>query len=483
MGEPGALGRDRAVPRGRGCAGWRFPARTRRCATCSSTGPGRRGCGIEIDRLGNIFARRPGSDPTLPPVAIGSHLDTQICGGRYDGILGVLCGLEVVRTLNDRGLATKRGIEVICWTNEEGARFSPPMMGSMAFAKVLPLESVLATTDDAGITVEQALDAIGYAGPEPVGQRAFDSYLELHIEQAPVLDREGCDIGIVVGGYKTQALKLTIKGDTGHAGGTPMAMRRNALVGAGYVIAAVNDIGLAYAADEGRTTTTRIESFPNLPGTYAEQVKLTIDFRHVDNDRFLAMRRDVEAAIATAATKANVEIEVEEGWRWGSELFAPECIELLKSTARELGLPYREMRSQGRPRRLCRGDPGADGDDLHTLLRGHQPQRQRSDRACPFRARRQPPAERRRRPRESVVSSWSHAGPRAARPRSRSTCRAASRAMGKAKTAMVIATTEVSAPGSLWLRPHSAVSMALLPPGPVRALPPPTNGMAFASIS
>jgi len=303
------------------------------------------GCTVEIDRLGNIFARRPGTDPSLPPVAIGSHLDTQICGGRYDGILGVLCGLEIVRTLNDRGLQTKRGIEVICWTNEEGARFNPPMMGSMAFAGVLPLESVLATTDDAGITVEQALDEIGYAGPAPVG-RTFDSYLELHIEQAPVLDREGCDVGIVVGGYKTQALRLTINGDTGHAGGTPMAQRRNALVGAGYVIAAVNDIGLAFAADEGRTTTTRIESFPNLAGTYAEQVKLTIDFRHIDADRFKAMRAEVDAAIVAAAKKANVEIEVAEGWSWGSELFAPECIELLKTTAQELGLPYREMRSQ-----------------------------------------------------------------------------------------------------------------------------------------
>ena len=133
------------------------------------------GCSIEIDRLGNIFARRAGRDPSLPPVAIGSHLDTQICGGRYDGILGVLCGLEVVRTLNDRGLSTKRGIEVICWTNEEGARFSPPMMGSMAFAKVLSLDSVLATTDDAGITVVQALDSIGEAGSAPVGERACDS--------------------------------------------------------------------------------------------------------------------------------------------------------------------------------------------------------------------------------------------------------------------------------------------------------------------
>jgi len=304
------------------------------------------GCTVEIDRLGNIFARRAGSDPTLSPVAIGSHLDTQICGGRYDGILGVLCGLEVVRTLNDRGLQTKRGIEVICWTNEEGGRFAPPMMGSMAFAGVLPLESVLATRDDDGVSVEQALDAIGYAGPAPLGKRTFDAYLELHIEQAPVLDREKCDVGIVVGGYKTKALRLTIKGDTGHAGGTPMAMRKNALVGAGYVIAAVNDVGLAYAGDEGRTTTTRIESFPNLPGTYAEEVKLTLDYRHIDQKRFEAMGQEIQAAIAAAARKANVEIDVAEGWSWGSELFAPECIELLKTTAKELGLPYREMRSQ-----------------------------------------------------------------------------------------------------------------------------------------
>lgn len=302
-------------------------------------------CTVEIDRLGNIFARRAGTDASLPPVAIGSHLDTQVCGGRYDGILGVLCGLEVVRTLNDRGLATKRGIEVICWTNEEGARFNPPMMGSMAFAGKIPLKDVLATKDDSGITVEQALDEIGYAGPAPIG-RKFDSYLELHIEQAPVLDREKCDVGIVVGGYKTQALRLTIRGDTGHAGGTPMAMRRNALVGAGYVIAAVNDIGLAYAADEGRTTTTRIESFPNLAGTYAEEVRLTIDFRHIDAARFEAMKRDVQAAIAASAQKAKVEIETVEGWSWGTELFAPECIELLRATAKELGLPYREMRSQ-----------------------------------------------------------------------------------------------------------------------------------------
>ena len=351
------------------------------------------GCTVEIDRLGNIFARRAGSDPSLPPVAIGSHLDTQICGGRYDGILGVLCGLEVVRTLNDRGLATKRGIEVICWTNEEGGRFAPPMMGSMAFAGVISLDSVLATRDDDGITVEKALDAIGYAGPEPLGKRKFDAYLELHIEQAPILDREKVDVGIVVGGYKTKALRLTIKGDTGHAGGTPMAMRRNALVGAGYVIGAVNDVGLAYAADEGRTTTTRIESFPNLPGTYAEEVKLTLDYRHIDAG---ALRGDGPGH-PRRDRRGGEEGQCRDRGGGGLELGQRAVRARLHRFAAHDGQGARPAvprdEEPGRPRRLCRRHHGADRDDLHAVPRRHQPQREGRHRARPLGARRQPSAE------------------------------------------------------------------------------------------
>jgi len=175
----------------------------------------------------------------------------------------VLCGLEVVRTLNDRGLTTKRGIEVICWTNEEGARFSPPMHGLHGLPpRCCRWTALLATTDDAGITVEEALDAIGYAGPAPLGSANSIPTSSCTSSRRRCSTGEGCGRRHRVGGYKTQALKLTISGDTGHAGGTPMAMRRNALVGAGYVIAAVNDIGLAYAAEEGRTTTTRIRKLP-----------------------------------------------------------------------------------------------------------------------------------------------------------------------------------------------------------------------------
>src|SRR5262245_51493527 len=304
------------------------------------------GCAVEVDLVGNIFARRPGTDPSLPPVAIGSHLDTQICGGRYDGVLGVMCGLETIRALNDRHIQTRRAIEVIVWTNEEGARFSPPLMGSLAFAHRLPVAQVLDTRDDAGLRFADELARIGYAGKAPLGERPLDCYFELHIEQAPHLDREGCDIGIVVGGYKTLALRIDIHGETSHSGGTPMADRRNALVGAGYLIAGVNDAGLAYAAEHGRSTTPRIESFPNLPGIVPEHVRLIVDFRHPNPAGFDRMHADIKMAIAAAGTKARVAIDVTEGWSWGTSLFAPECIELLKDTALELGLPYREMLSQ-----------------------------------------------------------------------------------------------------------------------------------------
>jgi beta-ureidopropionase / N-carbamoyl-L-amino-acid hydrolase len=304
------------------------------------------GCEVEVDPVGNIFARRPGTDPSLAPVAIGSHLDTQICGGRYDGVLGVMCGLETIRTLNEHGIQTRRAIEVIVWTNEEGARFNPPLMGSLAFAHKLPPAEVLDTRDDAGLRFGDELARIGYAGNAPLGNRPLDCYFELHIEQAPHLDREGCDIGIVVGGYKTLAMRIDIHGETGHSGGTPMADRRNALVGAGYLMAGVNDVGLAYAAEHGRTTTPRIECFPNLAGIIPEHVRLIVDFRHPDPIGFERMHADIKRAIAAAEAKARVTIEVTEGWSWGTSLFAPECIELLKDTARELGLPYREMLSQ-----------------------------------------------------------------------------------------------------------------------------------------
>jgi N-carbamoyl-L-amino-acid hydrolase len=301
------------------------------------------GCEVEVDPVGNIFARRPGTDPNLAPGAIGSHLDTQICGGRYDGVLGVMWGwrrsVRSTITVSRHGAPSRSSYG----PTKRGARFNPPLMGSLAFAHKLPAAEVLDTRDDAGLRFGDELARIGYAGNAPLGNRPLDCYLELHIEQAPHLDRQGCDIGIVVGGYN---MRIDIHGETGHSGGTPMADRRNALVGAGYIMAGVNDVGLAYAAEHGRTTTPRIECFPNLAGILPEHVRLIVDFRHPDPVGFVRMHADIKWAIAAAEAKARDAIEVTEGWSWGTSLFAPECIELLKGTARELGLPYREMLSQ-----------------------------------------------------------------------------------------------------------------------------------------
>src|SRR5687768_2019946 len=216
------------------------------------------GCTVTVDRMGNMFARRPGSDDSLPPVLVGSHLDTQIAGGRYDGILGVLAALEIVRTFNDAGVRTRRPIEIVNWTNEEGARFQPPMLGSAVFAGVRTLEWGHARTDDAGRTVGEELRRIGYAGTAPVGGRAVDAYFELHIEQGPLLDDKGIPVGVVAGTYAVRGMNVEIRGETAHSGPTPMAARRNALVGGAMLIVAVNEIGWSYAPD-GKATTSRIE--------------------------------------------------------------------------------------------------------------------------------------------------------------------------------------------------------------------------------
>ena len=187
------------------------------------------GLSLTIDALGNMFARRDGTDNDLPPVTVGSHLDTQYAGVRFDGILGVLAALEIVRTLNDNGVETRYPIEIINWTNEEGCRFSPSMGCSGAFAGVYDPYWIGSRQDDDGKVFSEELDRIGYRGDLPVGGRSFDSYFELHIEQGPLLDAEGLPLGIVVGGYKSYGMHIDVRGRTAHAGPTPMPERRDAL--------------------------------------------------------------------------------------------------------------------------------------------------------------------------------------------------------------------------------------------------------------
>ncbi|MEM6439119.1 MAG: hydantoinase/carbamoylase family amidase, partial [Pseudomonadota bacterium] len=222
------------------------------------------GLGMVVDQAGNMFASLPGRED-LPPVVIGSHLDTTVAGGRFDGVLGVLAGLEIARTLQDAGHVARRPIEVVNWTNEEGTRFAPPMAASSVFAGVQTLDWLHALTDDDGVAFGEALRGIGYDGPAPVGGRPLDSYFELHIEQGPELHAKGLPLGIVTGGYSSCGMSVVFTGRTAHSGPTPMAERRNALVAAARFIAAVDDLGREMAPI-GKTTAPRLVVWPNKPG-------------------------------------------------------------------------------------------------------------------------------------------------------------------------------------------------------------------------
>ena len=216
------------------------------------------GCTVSVDGVGNIFAHRKGKDDSLPPVVVGSHLDTQVNGGRYDGIVGVLAGLEIIRCFNERNLQTRRPIEVVNWTNEEGARFSPPMVAAGAFAGVYPVDWVLDRRDDDGKRLGDELARIGYAGSAPVGGRKLDSYFELHIEQGPLLDQKKIDVGVVTHGYTAHGFIVEVKGETAHTGPWPMDKRKNALVGAAMLAVAAHEIGWKHHATQGKGTAARI---------------------------------------------------------------------------------------------------------------------------------------------------------------------------------------------------------------------------------
>ena len=304
------------------------------------------GCTVTVDQVGNIFARRPGTEDSLPAIATGSHLDTQMCGGKYDGVLGVMSGLEVIRTLNDRGIQTKRAMEVVVWTNEEGARYTPPMQGSLAFIGDLSLDEVLRSEDADGMAFGEELQRIGYDGARALGESKFAQYYELHIEQGPALEAMGIDIGIVVSGFKSHGLRIQVTGNTAHVGPTPMDERQNALVGAAHLITAVDAIGWQHHPEGGKSTTPFISCFPNLPGIIPETAQLTVDFRHPEPEMADQMLAEVKAAMDAAAAKANVEMAIIDSWTFGDNPFSDICLKALEDTADTMGISYMEIRSQ-----------------------------------------------------------------------------------------------------------------------------------------
>ena len=299
------------------------------------------GCTVTIDRMGNIFGRREGTNPDLPPVMTGSHIDSQPTGGKFDGILGVLAGLEVIRSLNDAGTKTEAAIEVSAWTNEEGSRFAPAMVSSGVFAGVFTLDYGLSRADLDGKTMGEELKRIGYAGDQPVG-KPVKAFFELHIEQGPILEDEGKTIGVVTDAQGQRWYECTFTGQEAHAGPTPMATRRDAMVGAARVIDAVNRIGLEHAP-LACATVGLVQVFPNSRNTIPGKVFFTIDLRHPDADTLSTMDKKVRAAIAKVAEEIRLETDLEEIWYSPPVPFDKECVAAVRKAAEALGYSHRDI--------------------------------------------------------------------------------------------------------------------------------------------
>lgn len=305
------------------------------CAQCVAVG-----CTVTIDDMGNIFACRPGRNPALAPIAIGSHLDTQPTGGKYDGVIGVLAGLEILRALHESGTETEAPIEVIDWTNEEGSRFAPAMLSSGVFAGAFTREWAYARADRTGTTFQAALDGIGYRGPEPCGAHPLSAHFELHIEQGPILEDEDRVIGIVTGVQGMRWYEVTVDGQEGHAGATPMRLRQDALLATARMIQSVNAIALAHAPDAVGTVGL-VESRPNSRNVVPGQMFFTVDFRHPDDTVLGAMERDMHAAFARDA--GILPIVVTPVWDNPAVMFDRDCVEAIRDASTALGLPAREI--------------------------------------------------------------------------------------------------------------------------------------------
>ena len=292
-------------------------------------------CTIKIDQMGNVFARRAGKDDTLAPVVTGSHIDSQPTGGKFDGVYGVLAGLEVIRTLNDLKIETLRPIEASIWTNEEGSRFAPAMVSSGIFGGVFDLEYGLSRPDLDGKTMGQELARIGYAGPEPVGGRPIHAFFEAHIEQGPILEHDKKQIGIVQGGLGQRWMEVTMIGVESHAGPTPMRIRKDAMVGASSVITAVNKIGNSY--QHACATVGLVQCMPNSRNTIPGKVFFTIDLRHNEDETLSKMASEAKEACEKASKENGLKLEYKEIWYLPPTHFSRDCVKAVENAANDLG--------------------------------------------------------------------------------------------------------------------------------------------------
>ncbi|PMY44221.1 MULTISPECIES: Zn-dependent hydrolase [Pseudomonas] len=300
------------------------------------------GCSVSIDGIGNIFARRAGRNPQLPPVMTGSHIDTQPTGGKFDGCYGVMAGLEVIRTLNDLGLQTEAPIEVVVWTNEEGSRFPPCMMGSGVFAGRFDLDDTLRKQDEQGLSVGSELQRIGYAGSRAVLGHPVGAYFEAHIEQGPVLEDRQTTIGVVMGCLGQKWFDLTLTGVEAHAGPTPMHLRKDALVGAAQVISAVNRI--AHEQQPHACGTVGCLSLhPGSRNVIPGQVQMTLDLRHLHANQLQAMVDEVRQVIEDTCQQHSLGFELTPTADFPPLDFDPACVAAVRQGAEQLGLSHMDI--------------------------------------------------------------------------------------------------------------------------------------------
>ena len=300
------------------------------------------GCSMGVDSMGNMFARREGADPDALPVYVGSHLDTQPTGGKYDGVLGVLGGLEIIRSLNDLGVKTKHPIVATNWTNEEGTRYAPAMLSSGVFAGMHTQDWAYARTDAAGKTFGDELKRIGWQGDEEVGARKMHAFFELHIEQGPILEAEGTDIGVVTHGQGLSWTQVTITGKDAHTGSTPMPMRKNAGLGMARVLELVDDIAWSHKP-HAVGAAGHIDVYPNSRNVIPGRVVFTVDFRSPD----LSVIEDMEARLKSGAQKIcddmGLGVEFEKVGGFDPVTFDAGCVAAVRGAAERLGYSHRDL--------------------------------------------------------------------------------------------------------------------------------------------
>ena len=303
------------------------------------------GLAVRIDEVGNVFGRRAGTDPQARAVATGSHIDTQPTGGKFDGNYGVMAGLEVVRTLNAQGIQTVAPLEVAFWTNEEGTRFTPVMMGSGAFAGVFGAEDICSQQDGAGITVGAELERIGYRGTVACGDvpgGPFAAYFEAHIEQGPVLEAYDKPIGVVSGALGQQWYDVTVTGMDAHAGPTPMDLRHDAMLAAARMMDAVNRIALD-EAPHGRGTVGHVQVLFNFCNVIPGQVKFTVDFRNLSQDGLDRMDLGMRTQFAQLAAQCQCSVALEQVVKFEPCVFHADCVASVRHAAEQLGYAHMDV--------------------------------------------------------------------------------------------------------------------------------------------